>query len=54
MWPVKFFWSVGQFAHTGLFVGDRQRLSLVMELSIHCYTAFILEIECKFGYLIAT
>ena len=32
MWPVKFFWSVKQIAHTGLFVGDRQRLSLTMEL----------------------
>ena len=54
MWPVKFFWSVEQFAHAGLFVGDRQWLSLIMELSSHCYTTLVLETEYKFGYLIAT
>ena len=27
---------------------------LNMELSIHYYNALILEIECKFGYFIAT
>ena len=54
MWPVKLFWSVEWFGHTVLFVGDRQRLSLIMELSIHCYTALVLEIGCKFGHLIAT
>ena len=53
MWPVKFLWLV-ESAYTDLFVGDRQRLSLIMELSIHCYTALVLEIRCKFGYLIAT
>ena len=35
-------------------VGDRQRLSLIMELSIHCYTTLILEIGYEFGYLVAT
>ena len=54
MWPVKFFWSVERFAHTGLLVGDRQRLSLIMELSSHFYTALVFETRCKFGYLIAT
>ena len=53
MWPVKHFWSV-EFVHTGLFVGERQRLSLIMEWSIHYYTGLFLEIGCKFGYLIAT
>ena len=38
----------------GLFVGGRQRLLFIMELSIHCYTALILDIGCKFGYLSAT
>ena len=38
----------------GRFDGDRQRLSLTMELSIHCYTALALEIRCKLGHLIAT
>ena len=37
-----------------MFVGGRQRLSLYMELSIHCNTALVLGIGCKFGYLIAT
>ena len=37
-----------------MFVGDRQRLSLIMELSIHCDTTLVLETGCKFGYLIAT
>ena len=37
-----------------MFAGDRQRLSLIMELAIHCYTALVLEIGCKFGYLIAS
>ena len=37
-----------------MFADERQRLSLIMELSIHCYTALVLEIECKFDYLIAT
>ena len=32
-----------------MFVSDRQRLP-----SIHCYTVLILEIGCKFGYLIET
>ena len=50
----NFFWSVEWFAHTGLFVGDRQRLSLIVELSIHYYTALVSEIACKFGCLIAT
>ena len=54
MWPAKVFWSVEKFAHTSLFVGDRQRLSLIMELSIHCYNVLVLEIGSKFGYLIAT
>ena len=54
MWPVKFFWSGKYIVHTGLFAGDRQRLSLIMELAIHCYTALVLEIGHKFGYLIAT
>ena len=52
-WPVNFFWSVEQFTHS-LFVCDRQRQSLIMELSIHCYTALVLEIGCQFGYFIAT
>ena len=37
-----------------MFVGDRQRLSLIMELSIHCHTALVLKVGCKFGYLIET
>ena len=41
------------FRHRCIF-GDHQRLSLIMELLIHCYTALVLEIGCKFGYLIAT
>ena len=49
MWPVTFFWSV-----ESMFVGDRQWLSLIMELSIHCYNALVLQIVCNFGYLIAT
>ena len=40
--------------NTGVFLGDLKRLSLMMELLIHCYTALVLEIECKFGYLSAT
>ena len=51
---VEFFWSVEWFAHAGLFVSDRHWLSLIIELSVHCYTALVLEIGCKFGYLIAT
>ena len=43
MWPVN----------TGALLGDRPRLSLIMELSIHCNSALVLEIGCKFGYLIA-
>ena len=39
---------------TSLHAGDRQRLSLIMELSIHCYTALVLETGCKLGYLIPT
>ena len=54
MCPVNFFWSVEQFADTGVFIGDRQRLSLIMQLSIDFYTALVLEIWCKFAYLIAT
>ena len=34
-------------AHTGLLIGDRQRLSLIMELPIYCYTALVLETGCK-------
>ena len=37
-----------------LSVGDRQPLFVIMELLIHRYTALVLEIGCKFGYLIAT
>ena len=40
--------------NTGVFLGDLQRLPLMMELLIHCFTALVLEIEHKFGYLIAT
>ena len=54
MWTVTFFWSIEWFSHTGLLVSDRQWLSLIMELSVHCYIALVLEIGCKFGYLIAT
>ena len=42
------------YYQTGFFVGDRQRLSLIMQLSIHCYNALVLETGCKFGYLIVT
>ena len=54
MWQAKLFWSLELFAHSCLFVGDCQRLLLIMILSIHCYTDLVLEIGCKFGYLIAT
>ena len=39
--------------NTGALLGDRPRQSLIMELSIHCNSALVLEIGCKFGYLIA-
>ena len=54
IWPVKFFWSLKIFAHTDLFVCDRRCLSLIMELSIHCYTALVLEIRYKSGCSIVT
>ena len=37
-----------------MFAGDHQRLSFIITLLIHCYTALVLDIGCKFGYVIAT
>ena len=50
----KIFSSVEKLIHTGLFVGDCPRLSLIMKLLTHCYTALVLEIGFKFVYLIKT